>query len=88
MDESPTDEFVKRVRTVRHDASNPLTAALGHVQLLLDDPDIQDERVLATLRTIEGELRRLVTILNGLTAARGGADERGPEADPAGVGPP
>lgn len=63
---SELKEFVDLVRRVRHDANNPLTAALGHVQLLLDDPAITDEDARESLRVIEGELRRLTEILRKL----------------------
>lgn len=59
-------EIVELVRRVRHDANNPITAALGHVQLLLDDPAVQDEEVRDSLRIVESELRRLIDILRRL----------------------
>ena len=59
-------EIVELIRRVRLDANNPLTAALGHVQLLLDDPAIQDEEARDSLRVIESELRRLTEILRKL----------------------
>ena len=59
-------EIVELVRRVRHDANNPITAALGHVQLLLDDPAVQDEEVRDSLRIVESELRRLIEILRRL----------------------
>jgi signal transduction histidine kinase len=58
--------FVDLVRRVRHDANNPITAALGHVQLLLDDPAVQDPEVRDSLRVVESELRRLMDILKRL----------------------
>lgn len=58
--------FVELVRRVRHDANNPITAALGHVQLLLDDPAVQDHEVRDSLRVVESELRRLMDILKRL----------------------
>jgi signal transduction histidine kinase len=64
------NEFVELVRRVRHDANNPLTAALGHVQLLLDDPAVTDEEVRDSLRIVESELRRLTEILRQLNAIR------------------
>jgi len=70
MDEARFREFVELVRTVRHDANNPLTAALGHVQLLLDDPAIHDEDVLASLHVIENELCRMAEILRRLSVIR------------------
>ena len=60
------EEFVQLVRRVRHDANNPLTAALGHVQLLLDDPAVTDPEVIDSLKVVEGELRRLTVILRQL----------------------
>ena len=36
MDDARYGEMVDRVRKIRHDANSPITAALGHVQLLLD----------------------------------------------------
>jgi signal transduction histidine kinase len=63
-------EIVELVRRVRHDANNPLTAALGHVQLLLDDPAVQDDEVRDSLRIVESELRRLIEILKRLSDIR------------------
>lgn len=59
-------EFVDIVRRIRHDANNPITAALGHVQLLLEDPAVQDAEVRESLTIIESELRRLIEILRRL----------------------
>lgn len=63
-------EMVELVRKVRHDANNPLTAALGHVQLLLDDPAITDDDVKESLRIVEGELRRITEILRKLNEVK------------------
>lgn len=60
------EQFVEAVRRVRHDANNPITAALGHVQLLLDDPAVGDGEVRESLLIIEGEIRRLIEILRRL----------------------
>ncbi|MGQ0561999.1 MAG: histidine kinase dimerization/phospho-acceptor domain-containing protein [Gemmatimonadota bacterium] len=65
-------EIVELVRRVRHDVNNPLTAALGHVQLLLDDPAITDADARDSLRVIESELRRLTEILRKLNAIKTG----------------
>ena len=65
-------EIAELVRRVRHDANNPLTAALGHVQLLLDDPAILDEEARESLRVIESELRRLTEILKKLNVIKAG----------------
>ena len=54
------------VRRVRHDANNPLTAALGNVQLLLEDAERLDPETLETLQTVESELRRLMSVLRRL----------------------
>ena len=64
--------MVELVRRVRHDANNPLTAALGHVQLLLDDPAVTDEGVIESLQIVEGELRRLTEILRKLNEVKTG----------------
>jgi len=69
MQESYADVF-ELVRKVRHDANNPLTAALGHVQLLLDDPAVSDPEARESLRIIESELRRLAEILKKLNDIR------------------
>lgn len=66
------NEIVELIRRVRHDANNPLTAALGHVQLLLDDPVIADEEARESLRIIESELRRLTEILRKLNEIKAG----------------
>ncbi|HET9986049.1 MAG TPA: histidine kinase dimerization/phospho-acceptor domain-containing protein [Longimicrobiales bacterium] len=69
MDERYRD-VVELVRRVRHDANNPLTAALGHVQLLLDDPAVTDPEVKDELEVVESELRRLAEVLRRLAAVR------------------
>lgn len=63
-------EFVDTVRRVRHDANNPITAALGHVQLLLEDPNVPEGEVRESLTIIESELRRLIEILRRLNEIR------------------
>ncbi len=79
MDAQGYREVVDLVRRVRHDASNPLTAALGNVQLLLEDPAVTDPAVREGLEVVEGELRRLAEILKRLNEVR-------PEPDPAPAG--
>ena len=64
---SDAESIIAMVRRIRHDANNPLTAALGNVQLLLDDPAISDPDVHASLTGIESELRRLTQILSQLS---------------------
>lgn len=64
------DELVELVRQVRHDANGPLTAALGNVQLLLEDFADGDPDTVETLRDVEAELRRLGEIIRRLGAVR------------------
>ena len=63
MDDARCKEMVELVRRTRHDANSPITAALGHVQLLLDEPAAQDEEVQESLKLVESELKRLMDIL-------------------------
>lgn len=70
MDEARYQSVVELVRKVRHDANNPITAALGHVQLLLDDPKVTDPEVRESLGIIEGELRRITDIIRRLNDVR------------------
>lgn len=64
------ENMVALVQRIRHDANNPLTAALGHVQLLLDDPAVTDAEVRSSLRVVEEELRRLTQILRKLNEVK------------------
>lgn len=66
MDDARCREMVELVRKTRHDANSPITAALGHVQLLLDEPVARDAEVQESLRLVESELKRLVDILSRL----------------------
>lgn len=68
--EDRLSEIVDLVRRVRHDANNPITAALGHVQLLLEDPAAQHPDVRESLVVVESELRRLIDIMRGLNEVR------------------
>ena len=70
MDEDRYNEMVDRVRKIRHDANSPITAALGHVQLLLEEPAAQDPDVQDSLRVVEGEIKRLIDILARLKELR------------------
>lgn len=70
MDEQRYRSFVELVRKVRHDANNPITAALGHVQLLLEDPAVTHPDVKESLKIIESELRRLTDILRRLNEVK------------------
>ncbi len=62
--------LVDLVRRVRHDANNPITAALGNVQLLLNDPTVTDASVRESLQVVESELRRLIEIMRELNQVR------------------
>jgi signal transduction histidine kinase len=68
--EERLSEIVELVRRVRHDANNPITAALGHVQLLLEEPAAQDPEVRESLQVVESELRRLIQIMRQLNEVR------------------
>ena len=70
MDEARCREMVELVRKTRHDANSPITAALGHVQLLMEEPAAQDPEVQDSLKVVEGELRRLMDILGRLKDVR------------------
>jgi signal transduction histidine kinase len=63
-------EIVNLVRRIRHDANNPITAALGHVQLLLEEPTSHEPDVRESLEVVESQLRRLVEIMRGLNEVR------------------
>ena len=69
-DRERLEATVELVRRIRHDANNPITAALGHVQLLLDDPAVHDPDVKDSLQVVEAELRRLIEIMRGLNEVR------------------
>ncbi len=77
MDQERYRELVTLVRRVRHDASNPLTAALGNVQLLLEDPALADGEIREGLEVVESELRRLADILRRLSDVKFEPDVRG-----------
>jgi len=66
MEDDRLRSAVDLVRRIRHDANNPLTAALGHVQLLLENPTLQDPEAREDLRVVERELLRLGDILKQL----------------------
>lgn len=70
MDDVRCREMVDLVRKTRHDANSPITAALGHVQLLMEEPAAQDAEVQESLKVVEGELKRLMDILARLKDVR------------------
>jgi signal transduction histidine kinase len=70
MDDSHCRELVDLVRKVRHDANSPITAALGHVQLLIEEPVAQDPEIQESLQLVESEIKRLIGILGRLKDVR------------------
>ncbi len=70
MDETSCREMVELVRKTRHDVASPITAALGHVQLLMEEPAAQDAEVQESLKLVESEIRRLIDILGRLKDVR------------------
>lgn len=70
LSEDQINAIAALVRRVRHDANSPITAALGNVQLLLEDPAVTDPEVRESLETVESELRRLIEILKQLNVIR------------------
>lgn len=66
MDEERYREIVELVRRVRHDVNSPLTAALGNVQLLMEEPAAQSAEVQEALKIVERELMRMTEILAAL----------------------
>jgi hypothetical protein len=67
MEDARYVEMVNTVRRIRHDAISPITAALGHVQLLMDEPAAQAAEVQESLKLVETEMHRLVDILARLS---------------------
>ena len=65
-----TPDMFALVREVRHDLNSPLAAALGNVQLLLEDPKITDAETREVLADIEADLRRLATMIRRLSDVR------------------
>ena len=55
-----------RLRQVRHDLSNPLSAILAEAQLLLLNAEKYDAETLAGLRQIEALARRMRELLQAL----------------------
>ena len=56
-------EDAERLRTLRHDLSNPLAAVLAETQLLLLDPEGLSEEVVTGLKQIEALARKMRQIL-------------------------
>ena len=60
MTESPDE----RIRKLRHDLANPLSALLAETQLMLMNPDSYDQETLESLQEIEKLSRRMRDILH------------------------
>ena len=65
-----TPDMFEIVREVRHDLNGPLAAALGNVQLLLEDSAVTDADMREVLSDIEADLRRLGTMIRRLSDVR------------------
>lgn len=70
MDDPQYRAMVDTVRKIRHDAISPITSALGHVQLLMEEPAAQAAEVQESLRLVETEMQRLLGILARLSELR------------------
>ena len=70
----PVDPRTRRmyelVREVRHDLNSPLAAALGNVQMLLEDPAVTDGDMRESLQDVEADLRRLAELIRRLSEIR------------------
>jgi signal transduction histidine kinase len=60
-----TGSMDDRVRQLRHDLSNPLSAILAETQLLLLRSTELDQETVTSLKEIEGLSRRMRDILQG-----------------------
>ena len=69
MDER-TRRMYELVREVRHDLNSPLAAALGNVQMLLEDPAVTDGDMRESLQDVEADLRRLAELIRRLSEVR------------------
>ena len=58
-----SDDASERLRRMRHDLSNPLSALLAETQLLLLGEDVLDPETLDGLRRIEALAIRMRTLL-------------------------
>ena len=56
-------EVNDRIRKLRHDLANPLSAVLAEAQLLLMNSDDYDKETVESLREIESQSRRMRAIL-------------------------
>ena len=82
MNQEPLKSAIERLRRIRHDANSPLTVALGHIQLLIDEPVGIPTEAHESMIVVESELRRLIEILRGLDAVRDSIVQAGDLASP------
>jgi signal transduction histidine kinase len=61
-----TDPSDDRIRKLRHDLANPLSAVLAETQLLLMNAADYDHETVESLREIESLSRRMREILEGI----------------------
>ncbi len=59
-----TDPSENRIRKLRHDLANPLSALMAEAQLMLMSPETYDEETLENLQEMEKLCRRMADILN------------------------
>ena len=62
-----TEDPETRIRKLRHDLANPLSALLAETQLMLMNGDAYDEETIESLREIESLSRKMRQILQDYT---------------------
>jgi signal transduction histidine kinase len=63
--ESQLEEIQSAIRTIKHEINNPLTGALGNINLLLRRSDL-DEKTRKRLSTAEQEIKKVAQIVQRL----------------------
>lgn len=63
--ESQLEEIQSAIRTIKHEINNPLTGALGNINLLLRRTDL-DEKTRKRLSTAEQEIKKVAQIVQRL----------------------
>ncbi|MBK6313644.1 MAG: PAS domain-containing protein [Blastocatellia bacterium] len=63
--ESQLEEIRSAIRTIKHEINNPLTGALGNINLLLRRTDL-DEKTRKRLSTAEQEIKKVAQIVQRL----------------------
>jgi len=59
------EEIQEAIRTIKHEINNPLTGALGNINLLLRKPDL-DDKTRKRLTTAEQEIKKVALIVQRL----------------------